>query len=329
MSVNNVLVLLPLSPAQRARLEAGAPDARFVYAADGAGGSGLSIDPSIVTSEQLAEADVIVGNFPPARLAEAANLRLLQLNSAGYDNYSAVTLPAGLAVANAGGAYGQAVSEHMLAMVLALMKRLPGYCDNQRECAWRDLGPVTSFKGANVVVLGAGDIGSRFAQLASGLGARAVGLRRHADGPVPAGFAEIRPMDDLYRSLGEADVIASFLPSAPSTRGLANAEFFDACKPGAYFANGGRGDLVVADDLIAALSSDQLAGAALDVTSPEPLPFDHPLWDAPNVFITPHISGGFHLPEVLDNIVDIAASNLRCLEADEPMRNIVLTGSGC
>lgn len=330
MSVNNVLVLLPLSPAQRARLEAGAPDARFVYAADGASGSGLSIDPSVVTSEQLIEADVIVGNYPPARLAGATSLRLLQLNSAGYDQYvGGNALPQGAALANAGGAYGQAVSEHMLAMVLALMKRLPGYCDNQRECAWRDLGPVTSFKGANVVVLGAGDIGSRFAQLASGLGARVVGLRRHADGPVPAGFAEIRPMDDLYRSLGEADVIASFLPSAPSTRGLANAEFFDACKPGAYFANGGRGDLVVADDLIAALSSGQLAGAALDVTNPEPLPADHPLWNAPNVFITPHISGGFHLPEVLDNIVDIAASNLRCLEADEPMRNIVLTGSGC
>lgn len=329
MSVKNVLVLLPLSSAQRTRLETGAPAARFVYAADGADGSGLSLDPSAVTPNQLAEVDVIVGNFPADRLAEATNLRLLQLNSAGYDKYAAGALPAGLAIANAGGAYGQAVSEHMLAMTLALMKRLPGYCDNQRECAWRDLGAVSSFKNANVVVLGAGDIGSRFAQLASGLGAHVTGLRRHADGPVPAGFAQILPMDDLYRALGEADVIASFLPSAPSTQGLANAEFFAACKPGAFFANGGRGDLVVADDLIAALSFGQLAGAALDVTSPEPLPADHPLWSAPNVFITPHISGGFHLPEVLDNIVDIAADNLRRLSADEPMRNIVLTGSGC
>ena len=98
-------------------------------------------------------------------------------------------------------------------------------------------------------------------------------------------------MDALPERLAEADVVASFMPSTPETRGLANAEFFAAMKPGAFFANGGRGDLVVADDLVAALESGHLAGAAVDVTDPEPLPATSPLWGAPNMLITPHVSG--------------------------------------
>ena len=91
-------------------------------------------------------------------------------------------------------------------------------------------------------------------------------------------------------------------------------------KPGAFFANGGRGDLVVADDLVAALESGHLAGAAVDVTDPEPLPETSPLWDAPNMLITPHVSGWFHLAATLNNVVDIAAENLRHLQAGETLR---------
>ena len=100
-------------------------------------------------------------------------------------------------------------------------------------------------------------------------------------------------------------------------------DFLAAMRPGSYLANGGRGDLVVTKDLVAALESGHLAGAALDVTSPEPLPADSPLWDAAGAFVTPHVSGGFHLPAVLDNICIIAAENLRCLAAGEEPRNLV------
>ncbi len=110
------------------------------------------------------------------------------------------------------------------------------------------------------------------------------------------------------------------MPSTPETRGLANAEFFAAMKSGAFFANGGRGDLVVTDDLVAALESGHLAGAAVDVTDPEPLPATSPLWDAPNMLITPHVSGWFHLAATLNNVVDIAAENLRHLQAGETLR---------
>ena len=321
----NVLVLLPLSPAQKTRLEAGAPEADFVYAADESGvvdGAGLSLGTNL-TDGQIAAADVIVGNIPRNRLGAAGNLKLLQLNSAGYDSYlSAGTLPANTVLTSSVGAYGQAVSEHLFAMVLGLMKNLPGYRDGQHERAWADLGPVTTMCGAQVIVLGTGDIGSHFARLCQAMGAHVTGFRRHV-GNVPDGFEAVHTMDKLPEFLPDADVVASFLPSTAETRGMADADFFASMKEGAYFVNGGRGDLADMDALDAALRSGHLGGAALDVTSPEPLPQDSPLWDAPNAFITPHVSGGFHLSTVLDNVVDIAAENLRHLTAGEPIRNAV------
>lgn len=310
----NVLVLLPVDEAQRARLEAAAPGARFSYA-----------DQRSTTPEQLAEAEVVVGNLAPERLAEAPRLRLLQLGSAGYDRYVASPLPAGAMLACATGAYGQAVSEHMLAMVLSMIKRLPAYHDDQRAHRWADEGPVTSLRGASVLVLGAGDIGTHFAGLASALGARVTGVRRTRVEAAPP-FKAMAAMDELFSLLPQADVVVSFLPSSPQTRGLVDARFLAAMHEGAYLANGGRGDLVVQDDLIAALKSGHLAGAALDVTTPEPLPADDPLWDAPGLLLTPHVAGFFHLAVTLDNIVDIAAENLRRLRAGEPPHNLVREG---
>lgn len=308
----NVLVLPPFNSAQQSVLQAGAPDATFVYS-----------DRRSVTDEQIAAANVIVGNLDPQSLDKASKLQLLQLNSAGYDNYTAAgTLPSGAKLCCAVGAYGQAVSEHMFTMVLAMIKRLPAYHADQMAHTWDDHGPVTSLRGARVLVLGAGDIGTHFAQLCQAVGASVTGMRRSvADAHHP--FDRMATMDALYDELADADVVASFLPSDPSTRGLADERFFSSMSAGSFFANGGRGDLVIADDLIDALSRGHLAGAALDVTSPEPLPADHPLWDAPNALITPHISGNFHLPVVLDNIAAIAAENLAHLTAGEPLRNRV------
>lgn len=308
----NILVLPPFNETQRTVIESAAASSSFTYASS-----------AEVTDEAIAAADVIVGNLPPARLALARNLRLLQLNSAGHDAYAAPgTIPAGAALANAVGAYGQAVSEHVFAMVLMLMKHLDGYRDDQRARRWTDRGPVTTMSGAQVLVLGAGDIGQHFAQLAHAHGAHVQGVRRHL-GAVPDGFESIHAMDELPKLLPKADVIAAFLPSSPATHGLVDAEFLARCKPTAYFANGGRGDLVVQADLIDALERGVIAGAALDVTTPEPLPADDPLWNAPNLLITPHVAGQFHLYTVLDNVARIAAENLRRLQTGEPLVNEV------
>ena len=237
----NILVLLPVNDRHRVILESSAPGEDFIY---------TSADAA--TREQVADADVILGNIDPDMLTACEHLQLLQLQTAGYDDYLAAgTVPADVKLSCSIGAYGQAVSEHMFAMVLSMMKHLPGYHDLQREHRWEDLGPVTSLKNANVLVLGAGDIGGHFATLCRDMGAHVRGIKRH---PLvyPIVFEDMDGMDALSERLAEADVVASFMPSTPETRGLANAEFFAAMKPGAFFANGGRGDLVVADDLVAA-----------------------------------------------------------------------------
>ncbi len=238
------------------------------------------------------------------------------------EDLAAGALPAGAMLASASGAYGQAVSEHMLAMLLSMMKRLPAYRDAQRAHEWVDLGSVTSLSGARVLVLGAGDIGTHFARLCAALGARVTGVRRRPSEP-HAPFSAMGTFDELPELLPQADVVASVLPSAPGTRRLADAALFSAMRGGAFFVNAGRGDLVVAEDLVAALESGHLAGAALDVTDPEPLPADHPLWDAPGAIVTPHVSGWYHLPVTLDNIVGIAADNLARLARGEKPRNLV------
>ena len=163
----DVLVQLPLSEEQRARLEAAAPGARFEY-----------VKPRTVTREQVEAADAIVGNVPTEMLAGASGLRLLQLNSAGYEQYAASgVLSDGCALCCATGAYGQAVSEHLFAMVLSLVKRLPAYQDRQRAHDWCDLGPVTTLRGARVLVLGAGDIGTHLAGLFAAMGSSVCGVR--------------------------------------------------------------------------------------------------------------------------------------------------------
>ena len=166
----NILVLVPANDEHKATLEAAAPEASFTYTS-----------PDAATDEEVAAADVIVGNLAADRLGAAARLRLIQLNSAGYDNYAAAgTLPAGAALCCATGAYGQTVSEHLFASVLAVMKKLPGYRDLQRGRRWGDLGEVRSPAGANVLVLGAGDIGTHIATLFAAVGSHVTGVRRRA-----------------------------------------------------------------------------------------------------------------------------------------------------
>ena len=129
--------------------------------------------------------------------------------------------------------------------------------------------------------------------------------------------------DRLKQLLPNADAVVSFLPSSDETRGLFNKELFELMKPGSFFLNGGRGDLVCTEDMCDALESGHLSGAALDVTEPEPLPGNHRLWDIPGVFITPHVSGGYHLPETLRNVVNICLENVRRYAEGEALCNVV------
>lgn len=301
-----------MTESQRARLEAEAPGYAITYAAK-----------EDVTPEQAQGADIILGNVAPGKIMNSPRLAFMQLNSAGFDQYA--NLAQTTLLATASGAYGQAVSEHTLAMLLCLMKKIHLYRDHQAVCAWTDEGCVTSLVGANVLVLGSGDIGSAFARLAQGMGAHVIGVKRDVS-VVPDGFEAVHTMADLPELLPEMDAVASFLPSGPATDGIANDAFFAAMKRTAYFVNAGRGSLVDQDALKTALETGEIAGAALDVTTPEPLPAESPLWGMRNLIITPHISGGFHLPQTLVNVVDICIENTGRFVRGERPRNLVNRG---
>ena len=309
-----VLVTLPLTNAQQDE---------FAQLVAGAGGTAVFVPVDEVTEEHTSTAALIIGNVPDAKLHAYEGLAWLQTSSAGYDYFlTSGTLAATTLLTNATGAYGQAVSEHMFAQLLCLMKKLHRYRDNQRASLWHDEGPVTTLVDAQVLVLGTGDIGQHFARLVHAMGAHVVGVRRRV-GECPEPFERVAGMDTLFDELAQADVVASVLPSTPQTVGLADARFFAAMKPGAYLVNAGRGDLVNSDDLCAALASGHLAGAALDVTNPEPLPQEHPLWQQENALITPHISGYWHLQATLDNVVAICLRNLKAYLAGESLINLV------
>ncbi len=308
----NILVVIPTTAAQREEFQAIMPDARFVFS-----------EQRDLPPEDPRDFDIILGNMPPASIQASPRLAWMQTSSAGSDDYTrpGVLAPTTLLTCSTG-AYGQAVSEHLFASVLAIQKKIELYHDDQRAHVWSDEGAVTSLRGATVLVLGAGNIGSSFARLCRAFGSHVIGMRRHALQPDEP-FDEIVPLDQVREVLPQADVVVSFLPSTPQTRNLADAAFFAAMKPGAIFANGGRGDLVDEDALVAALESGHLAGAALDVTRTEPLPANSPLWDIPNLLITPHIAGYYHLQATLDNVVALAQANLRRYAAGEPLANVV------
>ncbi len=276
-----------------------------------------------LTAPDVQKAEIIVGNLASELLPYAQNLRLLQLNSAGADGYiKPGVFPGNAYLCNATGAYGLALSEHMLGMLLAMMKKLYLYYDDQKKGLWTDEGNVTSIYGAKVLVVGMGDIGSTFGEKAHALGAHVTGIKRRST-LVPPFADAMGTMDHLDEYLAQSDIVATSLPGTSATFHLFDKDRFAAMKKGAYFLNIGRGSAVVTDDLCAALKDGHLAGAAVDVTEPEPLPQDHPAWHTPNLYITPHISGNFHLPATLDNIVNIAAANIESYMNDKPLRNIV------
>ena len=173
-----------------------------------------------------------------------------------------------------------------------------------------------------MLVIGMGDIGTMFAQKMKALGCRTVGIKRR-EGRKPEGVDDLYTLERLERELPKADIVAMSLPGNADTRHLMNAERLALMKENAVLINVGRGMTVDTDALVQALRERRIAGACLDVTDPEPLPADHPLWDMENVILTPHISGGYSLPETLEQILTICIENLECYMVQRPLRNLI------
>lgn len=327
--MKNILVTVPVSAKQRGALEQEGADVRYRLGEDLPSGRGGALPfPELIPAEPVAEEDIawaeaILGNVKPELLKSAKNLKWLQTSSAGVEPYTRPgVMPQGASLTNATGAYGLAISEHMLGMLLAVFKKLELYRDAQLSGDWGDRGEVRTLLGATVLVLGMGDIGGSFARLCKAMGAYVIGLRR-TDGSKPGYADEVHLTGELDELLPRADVVAVTLPGTPATRGMLSRERIGRMKQGAVVLNVGRGYVIDTEALCDALESGRLGGAGLDVTEPEPLPKGHRLWGLPTAVITPHVSGGYHLRETHERIVDIFAENLGRFLKGEGLRNQV------
>ena len=295
---------LPLTESERAQFIRAAKDIPQEFVGDSTQRGSMSWTAA-VPEELKAKATAVIGNIAPEECAQCPKLEWLQTWSAGVDKYQHPgILQPGSMLTNATGAYGQSVSEHMFAMMWAIMKNLHIYAASNPNAMWQD----------------AGDIGSHFARLCKNVGMTTIGIRRNPAVEAP-GVDHIVGFESLDDVLQYADVIAMCVPSTSTTYHLLNAERIASLKPDAIIINAGRGNAIESQALADALAEGRIRGAALDVTEPEPLPANSPLWCEPKCLITPHVAGGNHLEITERSIISIALGNVRCYANGQSLDN--------
>ena len=313
----NILVLIPMDDVKKKILEEKALNCKIVYSDEGS-----------VSKEEVQDANIIIGKPKPDMVRGSKNLIWLQLNTAGADEYiKEGILEDNVILTNSTGAYGLAVSEHMLAMLLELLKKLHIYRDNQNKRLWQSEGRVKSIYNSKVLVVGLGDIGCNFAKMIKSLGGYTIGVKRRQI-EKSSFIDELYLTDKLDELLPEADIVALCLPSTKDTQKLFSKERIRLMKEGSVLLNVGRGVSVDTEALCDALESNHLLGAGLDVIDPEPLPSDNRIWGLQNAVITPHISGWYNLAETYESIFEISVDNLERFLNNEKLFNIIDFNTG-
>jgi phosphoglycerate dehydrogenase-like enzyme len=276
----------------------------------------------------LAEAEVLY-DFPQGHvrdLAEVApNLRWVQGSMAGAGEIAkkAGLLQTDVVVTTASGVYSGPLAEFVLMALLQHAKNLERLRRDKAEKAWRQTHTDT-LEGKALCIVGMGNIGRAIAERARPFGTRVVGIKRTVseDDPAWRHSDELYTTDQLQEALGQVDYVAVTLPGTPETRHLVSAEVIGAMKPGAYFVNVGRGTVVDEGALVEALESGHLSGAALDVFEVEPLPQESPLWELPNVIVSPHATD--MVPSIINmRQTDLFCENLRRYLDGEPLLNVL------
>lgn len=325
----NVIVLIhspfrmwTIPPAHVDRLRREFPAHTFLHASSDDEGLRLIPQAEIAFSSQVT----------PAQLEAAPRLRWIHSPAAGVGGMlHAGMLARDIVITNSRGLAAETIAEHVLAVTLALFRRLPLAVSRQAEGIWAQdemsAAPGNRLlRGATVLLIGLGAIGAAAAWRLDALGARVLGVRRRAGEPLPRGVRAARPPSDLRELLPSADVIVVAAPHTPQTRNLIAAPQLALMKPEAVLVNVSRGGLVDEEALAEALRAGRLAGAALDVFRGEPLTPASPLWQVPNLLITPHTSG--FRRDHWDAATALFASNLRRFEAGAPLLNAVDKSAG-
>src|SRR5471030_3334095 len=279
--------------------------------------------------KRIPEADIVVasGMWKNELIPQAKKLKFIQSISSGMNQYSNELLSAAkVRLASVAGVNARAVAEHAISLILAIARRLPEARDNQHKKFWRGMiGDLTvredEIGDKTMLVVGMGRIGSHLAMLGKAFGMKVIGIRQDPSKSTN-GADSIHGMGELVKLVPQADIVALACSLTLETTGLMGAAAFAAMKPSAMFVNVARGKVADEAALTATMKGNKIFYAALDVTADEPLAASSPLWEMPNVFITPHTAGETRAYE--DNVVDILIENLeRLWKGDQVLRNQV------
>lgn len=279
--------------------------------------------------DHLCDAEIIFAfSLRPDQFTAARSLRWLHSPTAAvHQLLFPEFVNSDVVLTNSSELHGPVVAEHVLALVLALAKKLPQAAVLQQkhrfepETIWKNGVHPRELAGATLGLIGLGSIGRRVAKMAAALGMRVIAVREHVEKGSPEGVSAVYPSSALEECLSLSDFVVAAAPVTGGTNGLFNAKRFAKMKPGAYFINVGRGEQVEETALIDALRSGHLAGAALDVFQQEPLPADSPLWEVENLLITPHIAS--QTEQLWPRHYEVFSENIRRYLGHEPLLFVV------
>jgi phosphoglycerate dehydrogenase-like enzyme len=275
--------------------------------------------------EAFARAEVMLAFDLPSDIdVLAPRLRWVQAIGAGIDHLRSAALPEGVVLTNAAGVAAVPIAEFVLARLLGVWKRFDELEALQRAHTWKPTYGHT-VAGSTLGIVGLGAIGAAVAERARAFGMRLLAVRRRPSEPSPH-VDEVYGVDALHTMLAQCDAVVVCAPATPQTCDLFGAAAFDAMRRGSVFCNVARGSLVDEDALLAALRSGHLRAAILDVTRDEPLPADSDLWDAPNVYLSPHSSAS--IDRYLETLYELFADNVGRYLCGEPLRNVVDRDAG-
>lgn len=276
-------------------------------------------------ASELSDAEIFFGYHAPEIFDQARLLRWIQTSAAGLDRLLTPTLvQREVLVSNASGVHAPAVVEQAWALTLSLARGLPTFLRQQMKHEWK-WASFLDLAQSTAGIIGLGGIGRQYARVAAAFDMRVIAVDLHTR-QKPAGIAELWGMDRLHDLLRQSDVVLIAVPYTPETRDLIHAAELACMKPTALLINIARGGIINEPALIDALQSRRIAGAGLDVCEIEPLPADNPLWDAPNLVLSPHCAGlSSHRRR---RLAEFFCDNLRRYLRKEPLRNLVDKGRG-
>jgi phosphoglycerate dehydrogenase-like enzyme len=281
-------------------------------------------ESAVAAALEEAEVAILKGDLDD-RFANAANLKWVHCDHAGLTKSARPDIfEKGLILTGSAGRSGPALAEHVMLFSLLLCSRYPDFYEAQKRHEWRRVPEMMDLRalcGRTMGIIGMGHTGKALALRAKAFGMRVLGYRRRDD-TIPEG------VDRMYcRDLGEgidpileeADIIALVINLSDATYHMIGADQLARMKRSSVLVNLSRGAVIDQDALIAALTEGRIAGAGIDVTTPEPLPAEHPLWDTPNLLITPHFTAS--LPDRSERSLEVILDNIRRYRAGEPMLN--------